>query len=280
MDRLAQLGELVQRLEDDRDGHRAAVHVGLHSNGIVRHAGILHLLQKAEEGIARLRVGEHAELVDDQHGARICFLRPADRQARLIEHGHPGESLPVRGLVHHVPDIYQAFVAGNDGPDPLLDEALYLLVVFLRKPLGNACVVAGPDERMALRGDAVVPAPPGDLLRILVSRLPLLRLEPRPIEGDGRVVQEALEQILVLRVFLCGRETVEHVDVAAEQEVVGELLGSDRGSFDRPAAPVYYPDDRVALPVLLGVSLDAGREFCREFTCRHRCTSGNSAYHE
>ena len=124
-------------------------------------------------------------------------------------------------------------------------------------PGRDSCLVA-PKQRMPLHANPMLPAPGDDLVGVRVVRLAALRLVPSPVEADRGVVEQFREPPLVGGVLGLVRAAVEHVDVAAEEEVVGRLLDGDLDAGQRPAGGVHDADLRVGLAVLLDGRLRGG----------------------
>ncbi len=104
---------------------------------------------------------------------------------------------------------------------------------------------------MPLHANPMLPAPRDDLVGVLVVGLAPLRFVPPPVEADRGVVEQLLEPLLVGGVLGLVVVTIEHVDVAAEEEIVGGLLDGDLDAGHRPAGGIDDADLGVGLAVLL-----------------------------
>ncbi len=96
------------------------------------------------------------------------------------------------------------------------------------------------EHGVALDRDTVLLRPLDHRVNQRVVGLPLDRLDIRPVERDGGVVEEVSEELLVRFVLLRGAVDIETEEVRAEEEVMGDLLDCDRGVLYGGAVVVEY----------------------------------------
>ena len=114
---------------------------------------------------------------------------------------------------------------------------------------------------MTLHANPMVLAPRQDLVRVLVVRLATLRFVPPPVEPHRGVVEQLREPLLVRGVLGLVPVAVEHVDVAAEQEVVRSLFDGDLHTRHGTAGGIQDANFRVHLAVFLDGCLGIGHDF-------------------
>ena len=209
----------------------------------------------------QLRVGGiNAVVVDQQRG---LFVGGPSVAKTLVDKWHASgigphlrhlgsallEFLPfvVRRLVDHIPDVDQAAEPRDAVGDPFHLESPHLLQI-IRQPARLEVI---PRQGMALGGDAVVAAPLGHLLRVLMLRLSLPGFIRGPVERQGRIVEQVGKLVAVRVLILRVASFAELEEIAAEQELVTRLLNRHLDVGQRLAGRVHDHERRIGLAMLL-----------------------------